>query len=170
LTGFNELIKKYPQIQVEMSVTAKRPGHQHSSNSAVSQQKRLSEEILSVKNLKKKKVISGYEDKEPPNTEGPDQCPYCHLCLCVIIQSPTWLIGSAPPNLGNDSKRYKLYRKFWRLLGQLGVWNNPSYIQLKQTQTTLNDPRDVMPVCVTTEVRRRFPNPPNIPYKGFEPT
>ncbi len=41
---------------------------------------------------------------------------------------PSWLTGSAGPNLG---KRFKLYRKYWTLLGNLGV-----------------DRRDVMPDCV----------------------
>ncbi len=30
------------------------------------------------------------------------------------------------------SKRYKLYRNFWTLLGRMGVWNHPAYIFYKQ--------------------------------------
>ena len=70
--------------------------------------------------------------------------------VCIIIQAPSWLRGSAEASLSNQCKRYKLYRKFWSLLGQLGVWNDPVYLQFKQTKTSLNDPRDVMPNCVLT--------------------
>ena len=92
-------------------------------------------------------VLSGYENKEPPKIEDPNCCPYCRLSPCVIIQAPSWLRGSAEAHLSNNCKRYKLYRKFWTLLGQLGVWNNPVYLQYKQTKTSLNDPRDIMPNC-----------------------
>ncbi len=48
------------------------------------------------------------------------------------------------------SKRFKLYKKFWTLLGQLGVWNDPHYLALKVTKTSIIDRREVMPECVVT--------------------
>ena len=95
-------------------------------------------------------ALSGYEHTDPPKNEGPNLCPYCRLSPCIIIQAPSWLRGSAEASLSNQCKRYKLYRKFWSLLGRLGVWNDPVYLQYKQTKTSLNDPRDVMPNCVLT--------------------
>ena len=76
------------------------------------------------------------------------------------------------------------------LLGQLGVWNHPQYLEYKRTETNILDARDVMPDCVLRlrvvcflkhahlqytvlffqEVRGRFPNPPGVPYTDFEPS
>ncbi len=50
--------------------------------------------------------------------------------------------------MGNMVKRHKLYRKFWTLLGNLGVWNHPLYMAYKITKTSVHDRRDVMPDCV----------------------
>ena len=52
------------------------------------------------------------------------------------------------PCLANASKRYKLYHKFWSLLAKLGVWDEPIYVALKETFTSSNDRREVMPVCI----------------------
>ena len=75
-------------------------------------------------------------------------CPTCYQMPCVIIQAPSWLRGSAAPSLTIAAKRYSLYRRFWTLLGQLGVWNHPTYLAIKLAKTTGNDCRDVMPDCV----------------------
>ena len=100
-----------------------------------------------------KETPSGYDgdnDPDPPSIEGDDVCPYCRLSPCIIARPPNWLRGSAPPNLGNMSKRFKLYKKFWTLLGQLGVWNDPHYLALKVTKTSIMDRREVMPECTVT--------------------
>ncbi len=76
--------------------------------------------------------------------------PICRLSPCVIARQPNWLRGSASPNLGNLAKRYKLYKTFWTLLGRLGVWNDPHYLALKVTKTSITDRREVMPECVLT--------------------
>jgi hypothetical protein len=96
------------------------------------------------------KILILNNTKTPPTTESSVRCPYCRLSPCVIIQAPSWLRGSASPNLSKNSKRFKLYRKFWTLLGQLDVWNDPVYLQYKQTQTTASDPREIMPNCLIT--------------------
>ncbi len=90
----------------------------------------------------------GYDHDDPPVLNGEGPCPYCHLSPCVRARPPSWLIGSAAPNLGNMVKRFKLYRKYWTLLGQLGVWNHPLYMAYKVTKTSAHDKRDVMPDCV----------------------
>ena len=71
-------------------------------------------------------AISGYgdepDDPKPPSMDGDDDvCPFCRLSPCIIVRPPTWLRGSAQANLGNMSKQFTLYRKFWTLLGQL-LW------------------------------------------------
>ncbi len=75
----------------------------------------------------------------------------CRLGPCIIARPPpTWFFGSSPPGLNNFVKRFKFYKTFWTLLGQLGVWNDPVYLALKVTKTSITDRRDVMPHCVTT--------------------
>ena len=91
---------------------------------------------------------SGYEKDNPPVLDGPNACPHCHLSPCVVARPPSWLRGSCDASLSNISKRFKLYRRFWTLLGKLGVWNHPSYIAYKCTKTSVLDSRDVMPECV----------------------
>ena len=56
--------------------------------------------------------------------------------------------GQCGTCLANASKRYKLYHKFWSLLAKLGVWDEPIYVALKETFTSSNDRREVMPVCI----------------------
>ncbi len=58
---------------------------------------------------------------------------------------PQYLMGSAGPHEANDEKRYVLYRKFWRTLKGLGLWNNEEYLQRKELRTVRDDKRDVMP-------------------------
>ena len=100
--------------------------------------------------------MSGYggddDDVEPSSTtpEDNDICPFLRLGSCIITRPPSWFRGSAPSSLGNQVKRFLLYKKFWTLLGQLGVWNDPVYLALKVTKTSINDRRDVMPKCVVT--------------------
>lgn len=132
---------------------------------------------------------SGYDNSEPPVLDGEGACPHCHLAPCVVARPPSWLRGSASANLGNISKRFTRYSKFWTLLGQLGVWSHPLYLEYKQTKTAIHDKREVMPDCVlrvshnlkltnikiiTTssqqDVRRRFPNPDGVPYTDYQPT
>lgn len=80
--------------------------------------------------------------------DGPNACPHCHLSPCVIERPPSWVRGSSAPSLGNNSKRFTLYGRFWTFLRQLGVWNHPTYLQHKRTKTSVMDTRDVLPACV----------------------
>ena len=92
---------------------------------------------------------NGYDgDNSAPELDGSNYCPHCHLSPCVTQRPPSWLRGSAAEGLCNIPKRYKLYNKFWTLLGQLGVWSHPEYLLYKGTKTSVNDKRDIMPDCV----------------------
>ena len=103
--------------------------------------------------------VSGYDgegpDGDPPSTGGDDVCPYCRLSPCIIARPPNWLRGSSQASLGNQAKRFRLYKKFWTLLGQLGLWNDPHYLALKVTKTSIMDKRDVMPLCVVTVSKKK---------------
>ncbi len=61
-------------------------------------------------------------------------CPHCLCTLCVVAQPPDFLVGSSAASFNNVSKRYSLYRKFWALLWQLGVWEHPTYTWNKTKQ------------------------------------
>ena len=80
--------------------------------------------------------------------DGPNACSHCHLSPCVIDRPPSWVRGSSAPSLGNNSKHFTLYGRFWTFLHQLGVWNHPWYLQYKRTQASVLDTRDVLPACV----------------------
>lgn len=102
-------------------------------------------------------AVEEHNDAQPPppsSSEEDNKCPFCRLRPCIIDRPPPpWLRGNRPPHLGNVAKRYPLYKKFWTLLGQLGVWDDPHYRALKITKTSIDDRRDVMPTCV---VRVRY--------------
>lgn len=80
--------------------------------------------------------------------EGVEPCPHCLSSPCVIEQPPNFLTGSAAPALGNISKRFSLYRKFWQLLKEIGLWQCETYLQRKGARTARDDPREIIPKCV----------------------
>ena len=80
---------------------------------------------------------SGYNNADPPKLDGPNACPHCHLAPCVTARPLSWVRDSAEARLGNITKRFRRYRKFWTLLGQLGVWNHPEYLDYKRTKTSV---------------------------------
>ena len=41
-----------------------------------------------------------------------------------------------------------LYRKFWRLLKDLCVWQDAKYLRRKKARTVRDDRSDIMPTCV----------------------
>ena len=60
----------------------------------------------------------------------------------------TFLVGRAAEDARNAHKRYPLYRKFWRVLNDLGVWWHDQYLARKARRTCVEDVREVMPTCV----------------------
>lgn len=52
-----------------------------------------------------------------------------------------------------------------------GLWENPLYLNKKhELGIFIEDVREVLPNCVVSDVRKRWPNPPHIPYKGHVPS
>ena len=79
-------------------------------------------------------------------TEG--HCPDCLCTPSIISVPPDFLKGSCDAHPENAEKRYGLYRKFWGLLNDLGVWRDPEYLRRKERRTVRDDRRDVLPACV----------------------
>ena len=73
-----------------------------------------------------------------------------YLGPCIISRGLSWLVGSSAPDLGNQAKRYALYRKFWWVLRRLGLWSHPLYPSEKTAHTNVSDVRVVIPKCVVT--------------------
>ena len=80
----------------------------------------------------------GYTDGFP-SVGGDEQktpCPHCFCSPCVVQMPPDFLTGSSAPHLQNREKRYKLYRKFWRLMEHLGIWSHVPYKRKKPPMMT----------------------------------
>ena len=89
---------------------------------------------------------------DAPLLRGPNHCRRCLCAPCIILKPPDFLRGSCDPHPANAEKRHMLYRKFWRCLKNLGVWQNGEYLRRKEVRTARDDRRDIMPDCVL-EVR-----------------
>ena len=77
--------------------------------------------------------------------------------------------GSRAPDIINHSFRHKDYRKYWKFLKDIGFWETTVYQNWKSAAGLSDDDvRELMPECVIAEVRKRFPNPPGIPYMGHK--
>lgn len=87
--------------------------------------------------------------------EDDERCPHCLCNPCVIACPPTFLRGSAAPLIGNRTKRFKLYQKFWQLLADVGLWYHPEYLPRKISRTERDDPREIIPDCVIEAVRKQ---------------
>ena len=75
-------------------------------------------------------------------------CPHCLCAPCVIALPPDWLRGQCDPHDANAEKRCLFYRKFWGLLRDLGLWDDPEYVRRKERRTARDDRREIMPNCV----------------------
>lgn len=93
----------------------------------------------------------GYkENPQCPILRGENHCPYCLCAPCVILLPPDFLRGSAGQHPANDGKRQRLYRMFWRLLSDLGVWRDQEYLARKEARTTEHKKCEMIPRCVIT--------------------
>ena len=66
----------------------------------------------------------------------------------MIALPPDWLRGQCDPHDANAEKRYWFYRKFWGLLRDLGLWDDPEYVRRKEWRTARDDRREKMANCV----------------------
>ena len=75
-------------------------------------------------------------------------CPDCLYTPCINTFPPDFLKGACDAHPANAEKHHGLYRKFWGLLNDLGVWRDPEYLRRKERRTVRDDRRDVLPACV----------------------
>lgn len=83
-----------------------------------------------------------------PVLGGYEACDQCFCAPCIIYNPPPFLVGSSVANITNNSKRFKLYRKFWKELKKRGMWEHPEYLERKRKKTSIDDPREILPPCV----------------------
>ena len=100
-------------------------------------------------------------------------CNYCLQLPCITESEgkAAFLSAHGAHRPQNILKRYKDYREFYRMLKRAGLWENSLYLDRKhELGIFIEDVREVLPNCVVADVRKRWPNPPNMPYKGHVPT
>ena len=79
---------------------------------------------------------------------GSDACHHCFYSPCVVHSPPAFLVGSFATHLANNSKRFKLFRQFWQLLRDIGIWQHPQHLANKTKITTRDDPHEILPLCI----------------------
>ncbi|XP_031552432.1 uncharacterized protein LOC116289624, partial [Actinia tenebrosa] len=99
-------------------------------------------------------------------SEKSARCCWCLQTPCVVL-GPIRPRGHPLPT--NHTKRLKEYRFFYQKLKKAGLWIREEYLQRKQELGChIHDVREGMPWCVVEDVRKRWPNPPHIPYMGHK--
>ena len=112
------------------------------------------------------------ESADPATSSSLDQtafCLYCKSTPCVLSSAnlPARLRASGQPRLTNHVKRKGDYKAFYTILKRKGLWSDPIYLQRKEALGCyIEDIREVMPICVVEDVRKRWPNPDGVPYCG----
>ena len=121
-------------------------------------------------------VLYSSSDREIPHyslgtlREAGVSCKYClqQSCITESEGKAGFLSAHGAPRPQNIVKRY---REFYRMLKRAGLWENSLYLERKrELGIFIEDVREVLPNCVVVDVRKRWPNPPDMPYKGHVPT
>ena len=114
-------------------------------------------------------------DPDHPDNE----CPRCFCKPCCTHDDNRqmwWPIVNGLPHRINRATRLKIYKCFWAMLLNRGVWKDERYVVRKSNAMSL-DPllrdyvwhkRDIMPDCVLKLVRTWYPNPEGEPYIGHQ--
>ena len=75
--------------------------------------------------------------------------------------------------MDNIGIRHHLYKSYWKLIDNSGGWCDLRYLAKKSKE--LNDcasaagsRREIMPICIVTELRKMFPNLESVCYVGHE--
>lgn len=99
---------------------------------------------------------------------------YCTPCIVVIGEKQTWMLPRQEPSAINRTLRKDIYFRFWGLISNAGGFTATEYLGKKQESLNVAGAsatkvrREIMPDCVLTFVRERYPNPPGIPYVGHK--
>ena len=113
--------------------------------------------------------VDAWADSVLGGLEAYPPCPHCLMGPCITMGEITRIQGSCAPDITNHSKRLKDYRRFWKSLKDRGLWQHGLYINRK-TSAGLSEVelRELMPQCVLNDTRKRYPNPPGVPYMGHK--
>ena len=62
-----------------------------------------------------------------------------------------------------------IYKRYWKVMNNAGGWNDPRYLAIKvqwanDGEWAIQHRREVMPVCVLTQLQTLHPNPMEKPY------
>ncbi len=75
--------------------------------------------------------------------------------------------GQGPCEL-NSPLRKSIYRGYWKVLNNIGAWNDPRYLRRKVNfaggEWAVRHRRELMPKCVLLQARELYPNPAGMPY------
>ncbi len=109
-----------------------------------------------------------------PHIAGQHECPHCLCSPCITseqFRQLWWPQNSVAPHDRNSGLRKKNYYKFWGMLKNRGIWEDPRYQQRKiaampQRISYIFHKRELMPDCVIKLVRYWHPNVASQPYLG----
>ena len=122
----------------------------------------LHREIISAETRPEGHSHTGDKNQQLP-------CSFCRNTPCILQSQnlPSRLYAHGQPKLTNHSKRKGDYKTYYTILKRRGLWRDPVYLQRKEALGCyIEDLREVMPVCVVEDVRKRWPNPVGVPYCG----
>ena len=97
------------------------------------------------------------------------ECQFCFLKPC-ITERELYFVGSGQgPCEDNSNIRKEIYKRYWKVINNAGGWNDPRYLAIKVQRANggewaIQHRREVMPVCVLTQLRTLYPNSKEKPY------
>ena len=109
-----------------------------------------------------REVVSEESTQENAQDQEVVFCVYCRNAPCILEEEtlPARLRAFGQPRLTNHTKRKGDYRAFYTLLKRKGLWRYPVYLERKEALGCfIEDVREVTPICVVEDVRKRWPNP-----------
>ena len=101
------------------------------------------------------------------NLDG--ECQYCFMRPCITARN-LQIVGSGQSACEDNSGiRKGIYKLYWKVLNNAGLWNNPRYLAVKVQRANgrewaISHKREVMPICVLVQLRALYPNPKGKPY------
>ncbi|CAC5400046.1 unnamed protein product [Mytilus coruscus] len=116
----------------------------------------------------------GDRDPNHGDNNGNEKCPFCLVAPCVAVsnESAPWIGEGQPPSAENSGVRKEIYKRFWKIMDNLGVWYTEDYLDRKKNigggEWIVYHRREIMPDCVLDLVRSKYPNPKDIPYIGHQ--
>ena len=76
---------------------------------------------------------------------GGNACQHCFCPPHIILNPPAFLLRCLAACLGNISKQFEWYSRFWKLLREIGKWQHVCHLQSKSKFTTKNGCKKILP-------------------------